>query len=162
MLKFKKIILSLFIAVPILALCFWEWLKTWPQKENFKPEESGSPQIVGEKIEDIDKGSVTFSEKLQWILHLPIKEEYENSLSYVITLIQIAINWIVWMLSTVALVYMLYCGFLVFTSWSDDKNATKGKKWLSTAAIALAWIWISRLIISAMIRFITYTSSSVE
>lgn len=162
MLKFKKIILSLFIATPILTLCFGEWLKTWPEIEGFNPEESGSPQIESKKIEDIDEGSVTFSDKLKWILHLPEKEEYESSLSYVITLIQIAINWIVWMLSTVALVYMLYCWFLVFTSWSDDKNATKGKKWLSTAAIALAWIWISRLIISAMIRFITYTSSSVE
>ena len=55
---------------------------------------------------------------------------------------------------------MIYCGFLVFSSGSDDKNASKGKKWISTAAIALTGIGLSWLIISAMIRFIQRISTT--
>jgi len=154
MLRIKKLFISLFVIISIFSLSFWEWLKTWPEKEWFDPTTSGTPKIKDEEITDIDKWSVTFSDKLKGILHLPEKEKYETSLWYVIALIQITINWLLWILAFVALVYMLYCGFLVVTSGADDKNATKGKKWISTAAIALAWIGLSWLIISCMIRFI--------
>jgi len=43
---------------------------------------------------------------------------------------------------------------LVLTSWSDDKNAEKWKKWIKTAIIAIAWIGLAWLIVSAMIWFI--------
>lgn len=92
--------------------------------------------------------------KLEWILKFPEREQYSSTLWYALSLIQISINWILWILATVALIYMLYCWFLVFSSWADDKNAQKGRKWISTAAIALAWIGLSRLIISLMLRFI--------
>ena len=60
----------------------------------------------------------------------------------------------------IALIYMLYCWFLVISSWSDDKNASKGKKWIKTAAIAIAWVWLAWLIISVMIRFIGVITKS--
>ena len=102
----------------------------------------------------ISQWSSIFSNKLAGIIHVPQSNEYDTSLWYVLALIQIAINRLLWMLAFVALVYMLYNGFLVFTSGSDDKNASKGKKWISTAAIALAWIGLSWLIISAIIWLI--------
>lgn len=96
------------------------------------------------------------ADKLHWILHFKYKQksEYATNLWYALSLIQITINWILWMLSFVALVYMLYCWFLVFSSWSEDKNAQKGKKGISTAAIALAWIALSWMIVSIMLWFI--------
>lgn len=118
------------------------------------------PIINEEDIREIEQWSKTFTDRLQWILHLPQKNEYQTSLWYVLSLTQIVVNWLLWILSFVALVYMLYCGFLVFSSWSDDKNASKGKKWITTAAIALAWIGLSWLIISVMIWFISNISAS--
>lgn len=156
MLIFKKIILSLFIAAPILTLSFGEWLKTWPIQPTF--EWDSTAKIGGEVVDDIDKWSKSFTDKLGWIIHLPKKSDYINSLNYVMDMIQIAINWLLWMLAFIALVYMIYCGFLIFSSWSDNKNATKGKKWIWTAAIALTWIGVSWLIISMILRLIDYVT----
>ena len=119
-----------------------------------------TPIVDDKEIIRIDQWPQTFSDKLEWILHLPEKSEYSTSLWYVSSLIQILVNWLLGILAFIALVYMIYCGFLVFSSGSDDKNASKGKKWISTAAIALTGIGLSWLIISAMIRFIQRISTT--
>lgn len=101
------------------------------------------------------------NEKIKWILQLPQANNYDTNLWYILAIIQIAINWILGILAFVALVYMLYCWFLVLSSWSDDKNASAWKKWIKTTVIAIAWIGLAWLIISAMIWFInTVTVSS--
>ncbi len=106
------------------------------------------------KMETIPQWIAQKTNRFEWILQFPTRTDYATPLWYAIRLIQVAINWILWILAFVALVYMLYCWFLVFSSWTEDKNAQKGRKWISTAAIALAWIWLSWLIVSAMIWFI--------
>ena len=117
-----------------------------------------NPATVDENIvssgNSIQQWSDIFSNRLEWIIHIPQSNEYSTSLWYVIALIQIAINRFLWLLASIALVYMLYNWFLVLTSGSDSKNADKGKKWISTAAIALAWIGLSWLIISAILWII--------
>ena len=89
-----------------------------------------------------------------WIVHLDQVENYDTELWYALSLIQITVNWTLWILAIVVFVYMLYNWFLVLSAWSDDKNVSKWKKWISNAAIAIAWIGLAWLIISAMIRFI--------
>ncbi len=158
----KKFWIALFWIITIFSINIWfcrmdNWEDPSYRNKTYKPE---TPKVGTSTITDIGDWPKTFSDKLQWILHLPKPENYNTSLWYIITLIQIAVNRLLWILAFVALVYMLYCWFLVFTSGSDDKNASKGKKWISTAAIALAWIWVSWLIISAIIRFIEYISNS--
>ena len=156
--KIKKILVAIFGIISIFSLSFWQWLKNlWPENPTF--DGGSEPEMWGQWIDDINQWSKTFTDKLGWILHLPQKDDYPTSLWYVMALIQISVNRLLWILAFIALVYMLYCGFLVFSSWSDDKTAAKGKKWISTAAIALAWIWISWLIISAIIRFINNISN---
>lgn len=93
-------------------------------------------------------------EKSKWILHLPQADEYKTELWYALALVKIAVNRILWMLAFVALVYMLYCWYLILSSWSDEKGAEKWKKWIKSAAIAIAWIGLAWLIISVMIWFI--------
>jgi hypothetical protein len=154
MLKFKKILLSLFISIPIIASGFWEGLKTWPK--TYSLDRESTPKVDGETVDDINKWPKTFTDKLTWILHFPSKNDYITSLGYVMAMIQVAINWLLGMLGFIALVYMIYCGFLVFSSWTDDKNASKGKKWIWTAAIALAGIGVSWLIISMILWLINY------
>lgn len=153
MLNLKKIWLFLLWFFSLFLLYSEAWLTTWPKVADFAWD---SDPVMNEKpVTDINEWSYWFTENLKWIIHLPQKKEYTRSLNYVMAMIQIIINWLLWILAFIALIYMIYCGFLVFSSWSDDKNAAKGKKWISTAAIALAWIWISWLIISVIIRFIT-------
>jgi len=153
----KKIWITLFGIFWFFIINFWYCLKVpWPTPISF--DWSSTPVIDNQNIENINEWWETFTSELKWILHFPQKDEYSTSLWYVIALIQISINWLLGILTFVALVYMLYSGFLIFSSWSDDKNAAKGKKWISTAAIALAWIGLSWLLISAMIWFINMIS----
>lgn len=167
--KFKKIWLFLLgiilpiwincLCNPCLALRHWGELSDWnPTIPNMKTESTTT--IDSQRTEDIDQWSHRISRKIKWILRLPQPENYNTWLWYVMALIQIAINRLLWLLGTVALFYMIYCGFLVLSWWSDDKNASKGKKWISTAALALAWIGLSRLIVSIMIRLIKARSNS--
>ena len=116
--------------------------------------DDSTPVVSGNNVEEISQWSNSFSERLKWIVYLPEPWNYSTSLWYAIALIQLLVNRILWMLAFIALIYMLYCGFLVLSAWSDDGNAGKGKKWISNAAIALAWIWLSWLIVSVIIWFI--------
>ena len=124
------------------------------EKEPVKPEVIDPIISWNDVSGNIDKWSNGLTTTLQWIIQFPERTDYTTPLWYALKLIQVSINWILGILATVALVYMLYCWFLVFSSWADDKNSQKGRKWISTAAIALAWIWLSWLIVSVMIRFI--------
>lgn len=147
-----------------LSFSYTHWLWTGntnivnPKDDEYNPLFSW--EIIDGDPSTISKWWKSFAEKLRWIIEIPSPSNYETSLWYVLKLIQVSINWALWMLSLIALIYMLYCGFLVFSSWTEDKNAQKGKKWITTAATALAWIWLSWLIVSAMIWFITNVSKA--
>ena len=158
--KFKKIWLFLFLCIIAFWIKCWytEWLSSLgtSRNTNITQDWDSTPKIDNKDISDnaIWEWTTHIWDKSAWIIHLPQPEEYETKLKYTLALIKIIINRTLWILATVALVYMLYNWFLVLSSWSDDKNVSKWKKGISTAAIAIAWIGISRLIISAMIRFI--------
>ena len=68
--------------------------------------------------------------------------------------IKLTINRILWILATVALVICMYGWFKMLTSWWDNKWYEAGAKVLKNAAIWLAIIWLSWLIVSAVIRFV--------
>jgi hypothetical protein len=71
------------------------------------------------------------------------------------SLIQVAINYSLAILGFVALVYLIYNGFLMMTAAGNDKNFDKGKSGIKIAVIALVGIGMSWLIISAILRLIT-------
>ena len=156
----KKIWLLLAWFSVIFGINFSSWLRS-PFPEYWRTTSSDSTATVaGTTVNEswsISEWSRTISDQLRWTIDTPNTGTYDNyttSLWRVITLIQKAINRLLWILAFVALVYMLYNWFLILTSWSDTKNADKGKKWISTAAIALAWIGLSWLIVSAIIWII--------
>ena len=65
-----------------------------------------------------------------------------------IRVVRTAINWVLWMLSLVALVIALYAGFLMMTSGGDEKKYSKWVGLLKWAGIGLAIIALSWLIVS--------------
>lgn len=153
--NFYKICTGLLVWLLIATLNISSARLTIWEREPSKPVVN-EPKWSGDVINgNIDGWSNGLANILQWILQFPERTDYTTPLWYALRLVQVSINWILWILSTVALVYMLYCWFIIFSSWTDDKNVQKGKKWISTAAIALAWIWLSWLIVSVMIWFIT-------
>ena len=65
-----------------------------------------------------------------------------------ITVIKRAINWVLGILSLIALALCLYAGFLMMTSGGDSKKYEKGVGILKWAGIGLAIIALSWLIVS--------------
>ncbi len=160
--KFYRILVCLFVWFLILVPSFSDarskfWQDNWTQGQQ--------PVVKDPTMDDVNMSGIANwtnyeTNKLQWILQFPEREQYSTTLWYAIRLIQVSINRILWILATIALIYMLYCWFMIFSSWANDNNAKKGRKWISTAAIALAWIGLSWLIISAMIWFINILTAS--
>lgn len=73
---------------------------------------------------------------------------HQNAQNKVMDVIKNMLNYALWMLALIALVYLLYNGFMIVTAAGDD---TQYKKWLSGikyAAIAIAGIGASRLVVS--------------
>ena len=65
-----------------------------------------------------------------------------------------AINWILGILATIALVVCLYGGFLMVTAAGDEKKYQKGLGVLKYAAIGLAIIGLSWMIVSIIFWFV--------
>lgn len=64
------------------------------------------------------------------------------------------IKWILGILATVALCICLYAWFKMLTSWGDSKSYDAGWTILKNAAIWLAIIWLSWIIVSAIFWFV--------
>ena len=65
-----------------------------------------------------------------------------------------AINWILWILATIALVMCLYWWFKMVTSGWDEKKYGDGLKVLKYAGIGLAIIGLSWMIVSVIFWFV--------
>ena len=68
--------------------------------------------------------------------------------------IKTAINWVLWMLSFIALLLCLWWGFKMMTSGGDQKKYEEGLNILKWAAIWLAVIALAWLIVSVIFRLI--------
>lgn len=155
--KFYRILVYLFIWFLIFVPSFSDarWIFKQPDWYEHKKQEVNPAKLDTGEMHSIEEWIRYENDKQEWVLQFPKKENYSTTLWYAIKLIQVSINWILWILATVTLVYMLYCWFLILSSWANDKNAQTGKKWIKSATIALAWILLSWMIVSVMIRFIT-------
>ena len=73
-----------------------------------------------------------------------------------------AINWILWILATIALVMCLYWWFKMVTSGWDEKKYGDGLKVLKYAGIGLAIIGLSWMIVSVIFWFVGSLWESTE
>lgn len=156
--KMWLFLLGILISFSIIPSFYLQaWLATPGQPSSLNQERSSNPKMGRDDISNDDsiwQWSTNIWNKSIWILHFPQANNYKTRFWYTLALIQVIINWTLGMLMFVVLIYVLYCGFLILSAWSDDKNTSKGKSWIKTAAIAIAWIGLSWMIISAMIWFI--------
>lgn len=72
----------------------------------------------------------------------------------IMTVIKTFINWVLGLLSLIALVVLLYGGFNMVTAAGDETKYKKGFKILQQAAVGLAIIGLSWIIVSAIFRVI--------
>lgn len=82
-------------------------------------------------------------------------ERHRDAIESTMKVIQSIVNYALGLLAIIALVYLIYHGFLVLTAGGDDAKVKKWQKWIKTAAIALIWIGLSWSIVSLILWFIT-------
>lgn len=153
--KIKSLLLSLLIGLTIFLNINFINAITIEDKNYVTGNPTVSDTDISWEANPIQGWSKLFGDKLKWILNnIAQPSNYDTALWRAMSLIQTTINRLLGMLAFFALIYMLYCWARIFSAWADDANVKKWKKWISTSAIALAWIWLSWLIISAMIWFI--------
>ena len=73
-----------------------------------------------------------------------------NKWSSLLDTIKKFINWMLWLLATIALAICIYAWFLMVTATGDDARYKKGMGILKQAAIGLVIIGLAWLIISAV------------
>lgn len=92
---------------------------------------------------------------LSWIAGVGAQiSTHQTAQTKVMDVIKNIINYALWMLALVALVYLIYHGFLIVTAAGDDAQYKKGLWWVKYAAIAIAWIGASWLVVSWIFRII--------
>ncbi|GHW02522.1 hypothetical protein AGMMS50249_3080 [candidate division SR1 bacterium] len=83
-----------------------------------------------------------------------------NGSSSLLDMIVKAINWVLGLLSIIALVICLYGGFMMVTAAGDDAKFKKGQGILKQAAIGLAVILLARAIVSIVFWFVNSMGST--
>lgn len=64
------------------------------------------------------------------------------------------INYALWLVAMIALIYLLYHGFLMITAAGDEEQYGKWLQWIKYAGIALAGIGVSRFVVSLIFYLI--------
>lgn len=79
---------------------------------------------------------------------------HQNAQDKTMNVIKNIINYALMMVALVALVYLIYHGFLIITAAGDDTQYKKWLSWVKYAAIAMAGIGVSWLVVSFIFRLI--------
>lgn len=156
---FKKIWLLIFGLVVCWTLNFSFALRNPFEKS--APNYDDNNNLTASWDNVIAAGAQAMADPIDGIITTPEPiADHETALNRTIHLIQVAINRLLWILTAVSLIYMLYCGFQIFTSGADDAWTKKWKQWIKNAAVALAGVGLSWLIVSAILRFIEHIASN--
>ena len=98
---------------------------------------------------------------LTWIADSDVEiTEHDTAFNRILEITKRIINRALWLLSLVALIYLIVHGFIILTATWDDTRYKKWMKWIRNATIALWGIWLSWFIVSFIIRIIQNITSS--
>lgn len=168
--RFKIVSLLIFVLSSVLfTAVFGQWLYLWQNETilNTDPENALSTYDNNNpisdpirewayKIIDADPTNTISNNELQWIANPGLISDHNTALSETMTIIKNIINYTLGIIWLVALIYLLYHWFLMVTAAWNDAQYKKGLKWLQTAIISLAWVWLSRFVVSFIFWLIAY------
>lgn len=151
----KKILISLLVLTSLFT-CVFAQTQAPDSSENILTEDFN--QILEtDDIEDplrdgaygiIGGDKANPDEKISSILKTGKISEHKTAMDNTLNLIKKTINYLLWFLWLVALLFMIYNGFLILTAAGDDAQYKKWLKSIKYAAISIWWIWISWIFVS--------------
>ena len=139
--KMKKMLLGSFLGMFALA-----WVAVLPNYASATDFQTSD----GAEAWSMDKQNLGYNPDVPW------STTFQND--NLIKTIQKAINWVLGILSLVALALCLWGGFLMMTSGGDKSKYEKGTGILKWAAIGLAIIALSWLLVSLIFYIIKGTT----
>lgn len=154
----KKLIISGIIMYASL-LVVWYAQMIVPDSQNYILNENDQQVLNTENINDpLRDGAYNIIEPQWWTGALSgvvgawesLISSHETAQNKVMTVVKNLINYALWMVALVALVYLMYHGFMILTAAGDEAQYKNGLKWVKFAAIALVGIGMSWLIVSAI------------
>jgi len=155
----KKIFALLILLLIVTTWTQYTYAETMPEEQ---PEEQS--EWIGPVTNRFDTGNEWFwkntKKKVSWINTKGTKTVTTSNWSKILDTIQNAINRILWMLSFVALILCLRGWFKMLTAAWDDWKVKTWTKILKNAAIGLAVIWLSWLVVSFVFWIINKVSGS--
>ncbi|MDD3263209.1 MAG: hypothetical protein PHR61_05225 [Candidatus Absconditabacteria bacterium] len=77
-------------------------------------------------------------------------EDHTTARERTFSIIKNLINYALGLLSLIALIYIIYHGFIILTAAGDDAKYKQGLKGVKFAAIALVGIGLSRIVVSSI------------
>ena len=91
---------------------------------------------------------------------IAVKWTWDQTWDSIIWVVKSAINWVLWILSLVVLVLLLWGGFQMITAAGDDAKYKKGFTILKQAGIWLAFIATAWLIVSLIFFVIQWSGAA--
>jgi hypothetical protein len=140
--NWKKILLYVFSLLTIWVWIYWVANATWGD--------------IGSYTVNMYTQEGTVSDSTIWISTLGTDQD---RWWWLINVIKNAINWVLWMLSLIALILCLWWWFQIVTAAWDE---WKQKKWMSVlkhAAIWLVIIWLSWFVVTIVFRLLRGVTS---
>lgn len=130
----------------------WDAVNTdlWPDREIGDPIREWAYNVIHSSDDEY---------RVEWIVKEdnPIETHWE-ALGDTMQIIRNAVNRALWMLSLVALIYIIIQWLIILTAAGDDN---KQKKWIAgikRAWLAILWIGVSRFIVTFIFRIIRWVS----
>lgn len=131
-----------------------------PETENYilteDPQQVLDTQGINDPIRDGAFQAINpWSGELDGILWVDAKiSDHSTAQNQTLQIVKNIINYVLGFLALIALVYLIYNGFLILTAAGDDAQYKKGMKSIEYAVIAIAGIGASWFIVSLIFRLI--------
>ena len=154
----------IFIASSSLLLtnAFWQWLQLWNTttilntdiNETINTDSSNGNGTIWDPIREwaynlVNADNWVAKDKLEWIIdNEQAISEHSVALQKTLDIIKNMINYALWLLSLIALIYLIAHWFMIVTAAWDDAKYKKWLAWIKYAVYAIWWIWLSWFIIS--------------
>lgn len=111
--------------------------------------------VVGKEIIDSEKvlrdGSYTLSDGVKGIYNDTKLEDTGTSREKTANYVKGLINYFLSLAGLVALLYLLYHGFLAVTAGTDEDQLKKGMQGVRYAGMAIIWVGVARFLVSGIL-----------
>ena len=140
----------------LLTSTFWQWFELWNTTTILNTDVNDAINTdnwnwtIWDPIREWAYQVIHSSDwkhQLSWLIDQEITN-HDTALTKTLDIINNIINYALWVLSLIALIYLILHWFMMITAWWDDARYKQWLDWLKHAAIAIAGIWLSRFIIS--------------